>query len=59
VFTNGDYEIRTDTKLVDEYGFKDDHDGDDGTKESSVAKVAAPAIITGTRIDHRPMGRTS
>jgi len=60
IFTDGDYEIRTDTKLVDEYGFSDD-DGDDDKKDSKskASKAVAPAIITGTQVDHRPMGRTS
>ncbi|NQU25653.1 MAG: competence protein ComEC [Candidatus Nealsonbacteria bacterium] len=60
VFTDGDFEVRSDTKLVNEYGFTDD-DGDHEKDESKskASKAVAPAIITGTQIDHRPMGRTS
>jgi len=70
IFSNGDFEIRADTKLVDEYGTDsddddqgDDDDGDGGGSESGGSQTSSakgravgPAIITGTRIDQRPMG---
>lgn len=61
VLENRDIEITTDTKLVDEYGFgNDDDDGNKDAKKktsnSVPARAAAPAVITGTRIDQRPMG---
>ncbi len=52
IFTDGKYAVATDTKLVDKYGIGNDDDGSNG---KSGAKVA-PVVITGTRIDRKPMG---
>lgn len=52
--TGGDYEVRTDSKLVDEYGFMPE--GNDG--KSKATGKGAPAIVTTTRVDKRPMGNT-
>ena len=72
IFSDGDFEIRADTKLVDEYGSDtddgdkggdDDGDGGDGgnggQKSSARGRAVGPAIVTGTRIDQRPMGNES
>ena len=63
VFANGTVELSTDTELVDAYqlGKKKDDGGDDGKSSKKLAPArakasAAPAVITGTKIDNRPMG---
>ena len=57
VLESGDVEVTTDTKLVDAYGLGEDG-GDDGQKKSNTKARAAgaAAIVTGTKIDQRPMG---
>lgn len=68
IFSNGDFEVRADTKLVDEYGTGDGSDDEDddggggssgGQKGPTKGRAIGPAIITGTRIDQRPMGNES
>ena len=57
VLDSGDVEITTDTKLVDEYGLGGSDNKDQKQESKSVpARAAAPAVITGTRVDQRPMG---
>ena len=67
IFADGTYEVRSDTKLVDEYGTdSDDEDDDDeggggGQKSNSggggnAARIAFPAVFT--KIDNRPMGHS-
>jgi hypothetical protein len=58
IFTDGTYEVRVDTKLVEEYG-RDNEKKDEKSekKNSSSARViqsAAPTVAT--RLDQRPMG---
>jgi hypothetical protein len=58
IFTNGSYEVRVDTKLVEEYGRKNEKKNEKSDeKNSSSARVihsAAPTVAT--RVDQRPMG---
>lgn len=58
IYTDGTYAVSADSRLVDEYGNGNDDDDDDdgGGGKGGKAKAAAPAVITGTRIDHKPMG---
>lgn len=68
VFADGTFEVRTDTKLVEEYG-RDDDDGDDdddddqddggGKISARKATAIAPVVLPKTRIDQRPMGDES
>lgn len=58
IYTDGTFEIRSDTSLVDEYG----NDNDEDEKKSEAkgnannigVRAAAPTIAT--KLDHRPMG---
>lgn len=61
VFTDGKIAIESDTKLVDEYAIgKKRANGKDKSSENQASKAAASAaLITGTRIDRRPMGNHS
>ncbi len=60
VFTDGTIAIETDTKLVDEYALGKTKDQEDEKTKNEGAKAAAAAtVITGTRIDRRPMGNHS
>lgn len=52
IFSGGDFEINTDTKLVDEYGL----DSDNKPQNKNQGQAAGPALMSGTRIDQRPMG---
>lgn len=58
IFTNGEFVINEDSRLVDEYGRGEEDDGGDGATANarSSVRVTGPAIISGTRIDQRPMG---
>lgn len=60
VFTDGKIIVECDTKLVDEYALaKDEEDEEENKQESQSTKakvVTAASVITGTRIDRRPMG---
>ena len=55
IYTDGKYAVTTDTKLVEEYGIGNDDD-DDGKSNGGPAAKAAPVVITGTRMDRKPMG---
>jgi beta-lactamase superfamily II metal-dependent hydrolase len=60
VYTDGEVVINEDSRLVEEYGRDDDNgDGESAKANASPARVASPAIVTGTRIDRRPMGSGS
>lgn len=62
VFTDGKITVESDTKLFDEYALdEDDEEGekDEDEKANARAKAATATIITGTRIDRRPMGNHS
>jgi competence protein ComEC len=60
IFTDGTYEIREDTSLVDEYG--SDNDKDEEEKKSKTksnansVSIRAVAPTVATRIDSKPMG---
>ncbi|MBI1349460.1 competence protein ComEC [bacterium] len=58
IFTDGTYEVRTDTSLVDAYGRDNDEDEETTESKSHAAtaaiRVAAPTVAT--RLDRRPMG---
>lgn len=56
IYTNGDFVINEDTRLVDEYGRDEDDDGGAAANAKASVRVSGPAIISGTRIDQRPMG---
>lgn len=53
IYSDGGYAISDDTKLVDEYEISSDNANRD---EENKATKSTPAIITGTKIDRRPMG---
>jgi competence protein ComEC len=73
LFTDGMFEVRTDTKLVEEYGRDDtdDDDGDDdddddqggggggGKGNARKAVAISPVVLPKTRIDQRPRGDES
>ncbi len=59
IYTDGDYDLRTDTRLVDEYGLDGDDGDDDNDSNSKASKGLTQAVVTGTQVDNRPMGRTS
>ena len=60
IFTDGTYEVRTDTRLVEEYGRDNEEEEKDKKTENKsratriTASAAAPTIAT--RLDRRPMG---
>lgn len=57
IFSDGTYTVEPDTDLVDEYGLGHSDTSEESKSNSSKkAKSAGPAIVTGTRIDRRPMG---
>jgi beta-lactamase superfamily II metal-dependent hydrolase len=56
IFTNGTYEIWSDTKLTDEYGHDDDEDVKSEQDKGAAIRIGAPTIVTATKIDRRPMG---
>lgn len=61
VFTDGKIAIESDTKLLDEYalGKEKSKDEEKKTKNEASKATAAATVITGTRIDTRPMGNHS
>jgi hypothetical protein len=58
IFTDGTYDVRVDTKLVEEYGRDNDEKDKKSEKKNSssasVIRTAAPTLAT--RLDERPMG---
>jgi competence protein ComEC len=56
IFENGEYEIRPDTTLVDEYGGDEEEKEKQESAANARVRVGAPAIVTATKIDQRPMG---
>jgi len=58
IFTDGTYEVRTDTSLVDEYGRDNDDDEKKTGNKTNASRIsvraAAPTIAT--KLDRRPMG---
>lgn len=58
IFTDGTYEVRTDTKLVEMYGRDNDDDEKKSENKSSSSRIAtrAAAPTMATRLDRRPMG---
>lgn len=62
IFTDGTYEVRTDTSLVEEYGRDNCDDEDDEDKktenksQASRISVAAATPMIATKLDRRPMG---
>ncbi len=56
IYTNGDFAIDEDSRLVDEYGRDQSKDKKEASGNGASARVAAPAVIQSTRIDERPMG---
>lgn len=57
IYTDGTYVVNSDTKLVETYASESE---DEKSKaKSSPARAIAPALMTQTRIDQRPMGRNS
>lgn len=58
IYTDGTYEIRPDTSLIDEYGSDNDEDEKKSETKSNASDIcvraAAPTIAT--KLDRRPMG---
>jgi len=58
IFTDGTYEVRTDTLLVDEYGRDNDEDEKKTENKSRACEIGVRAAgpTMATRLDSRPMG---